>query len=139
MSVGNMSVTSVTEFTFQESGKTVQWNEKLIVKWWSKKGLAKGSFVTLAAEQWEDRGAPLLGSEAHSGAAVSSHASRGRHHGRHFLLGIICLCWPASSLQQGPGGQSWKRSFQTQVQIWKGFNGLHELVWKGFFYLLASG
>ena len=50
-----MSVTSVTEFTFQESGKTVQWSEKLIVKGWSKMGLAKGSFVAQDAERWEDR------------------------------------------------------------------------------------
>lgn len=40
----------------------------------------------------------------------------------------------ASAGLQGPGGQSRKCSFQTQVQLWKGFNGLHELVWKGFFF-----
>lgn len=81
-------------------------------------GLAKGSCVALVAEQWEDRRRLGEGGLSHcwaleqiSGAAVFL-SSRSRHHGHHFLLGIICFCWPASSLTSAP---SWKHSFQTQV------------------------
>lgn len=70
-------------------------------------GPAKGSFVALVTEQWKDREGLVKEDSTTAGfwnrcqeLLSSSHSSRSRHHGHHFLLGITCLCWPASSLQQ---------------------------------------